>query len=391
MKIITALGLMSGTSMDGIDLALIRSDGQNFIERGQSFFVPYDKAFRQRIESGLTEAKDIKEPGQRPGVLAVLEYDITRQHAGAIEQFIDTVDLDFDDIDVIGFHGQTVLHRPDLHFTVQLGNGQQLCDATGIEVIYDMRANDMRHGGQGAPLVPVYHRALARNLRAGTGFPVDNDTNGDVAFINIGGISNITYVGKGGLIIAFDCGPGNGLIDQWMSLRGNLAFDKGGAIARCGKIVETICNKYLAHPYFDLPFPKSADRNDFEPLSDTSYTLADGARSLVRVSALGIVAAARQLPKMPQTWIICGGGAKNLMILEDLRLLTHKENVTVMTADQAGFNSMAMEAEAFAYLAIRSKIGANLTYPSTTGCQRPVTGGILAKPSPAPKYSRRVM
>ena len=200
MKNITALGLMSGTSMDGIDIALIRSDGQDFVERGPFHFVAYDAQVRARMEQGLEDALNIENRDERPGVLALLEDEITALHKTAIDQFLDKFDISPGEIDLIGFHGQTVLHRPQKSLSVQLGDGQKLADATAIEVIYDMRANDVANGGQGAPLVPVYHRALSGYL------PQKTKKDEATAFFNLGGISNITYVGQDGELIAFDWG-----------------------------------------------------------------------------------------------------------------------------------------------------------------------------------------
>jgi anhydro-N-acetylmuramic acid kinase len=385
MKIFTALGLMSGTSMDGIDIALIRSDGKSFVERGPSLLVPYESEFRQRIERGLKDASRIHHRAERPGDLVSLEYDITRLHTAVILRFLAEQDISAGEIDCIGFHGQTVLHRPGDFLTVQLGSGQQLADDTGIEVIYDLRANDMLQGGQGAPLVPVYHRALAHGL-------LEELTGANaLAFVNIGGISNITYVGSDDQLIAFDSGPGNGLIDQWVERHAGVGYDEGGKIAKGGEIVRSICEHYLEHPYYDLPVPKSLDRKDFEPLMDEDISIVDGARSLARVTALAILKSFDQLPSIPAICVICGGGALNEVIVGDLRILAQEKGAKVITADEAGLSSMAVEAEAFAYLAIRAKLGKALTYPTTTGCRSPVSGGISALPKITPSFSKRAV
>jgi anhydro-N-acetylmuramic acid kinase len=374
MKIFTAVGLMSGTSMDGIDLALVRSDGNSFIERGPSGFVAYNKQTRQRIEDGLSLAKAINDRHMRPGKLADLERELTDLHYQAISEFLTSNEIRAGEIDLIGFHGQTVLHKPGDALTIQLGDGQQLADQTGIEVIYDMRANDMENGGQGAPLVPAYHGALFSNISA----QMKNQK--AIVFANIGGISNITYVENDGQLIAFDSGPGNCLIDQWVHERTGLDFDEGGAIARSGDVVEEICSRYMNHPYFSLSLPKSLDRKDFDPLVDSNISTADGARSLARLTALTLMASIDRLPTLPGLIIVCGGGALNPVIMADLHALSQKIGIRVITADDATFSSAAMEAEAFAYLAIRAKLGEPLTYPMTTGCNHPVTGGVSALP-----------
>lgn len=206
MALMTALGLMSGTSMDGIDIAAIRTDGEGHVERGPFLFVPYDAAFRSRLEQGLDDARQIRERRDRPGILAELERELTEWHAEAVRRFLEEHGEAWRP-DVIGFHGQTVLHRPQEALTVQIGDGEALARAIGIRVVYDMRAEDMRQGGQGAPLVPVYHAALAASLP-------EQYRRLPLCFVNIGGISNITYIPAEGDPVAFDTGPGNALIDQ---------------------------------------------------------------------------------------------------------------------------------------------------------------------------------
>ncbi len=371
-RIFTAIGLMSGTSMDGIDIALITSDGEHHVGHGPNMFVPYEERFRERIITGLNDALVIKERAERPGTLVALEQEITELHINAVRHLMDKNALLPGDIDVIGFHGQTLLHRPREALTVQLGKGQAMADALGIDVVFDLRAEDMMHGGQGAPLVPVYHRALANSLHH------DRKIRKPVAFVNIGGISNVTFVGNDGELIAFDCGPGNGLIDQWVQQQAGKPFDEDGNIARTGKINHEICDKYLAHPYFALPVPKSLDRNDFPPLADKTLSPEDGARSLAHVTARAIMRSSAYFPQKPETWIICGGGTLNNVIMDDLRELAASGSANVVKADDLGLDSMALEAEAFGYLAIRSMLGLDITCPTTTGCKAPVSGGRFA-------------
>ncbi len=275
---------------------------------------------------------------------------------------------------LIGFHGQTVLHRPQSGLTVQLGDGKLLARETGLAVAYDMRANDMAHGGQGAPLVPAYHAALARSL------PQSLAGRLPTVFVNIGGISNITYVPCAGDPVAFDTGPGNALIDQWVSREGGVPFDAGGAIASEGGIVRAVVERYLETPFFARPGPKSLDRNDFTLETAGKMELADGARTLAAVSAQAILKAHEHLPEPPKLWIVCGGGRKNPHIVGDLRDGAAKAGAEVILAEDAGLDGDSMEAEAWAYLAVRSLKGLPLTFPTTTGCSAAVTGGILAKP-----------
>jgi anhydro-N-acetylmuramic acid kinase len=379
MKKFSAIGLMSGTSMDGIDVALIRSDGKGYVERGPGFFVPYEAQIRTEIEKALEIAPQFNRREARPGDIAELERKLTLLHRQAVERFVQAHNINIEEVDLVGFHGQTIFHKPENGLTIQLGDGQLLADGTGKEVIYDMRASDMEHGGQGAPLVPVYHRALARSIvHKAMGWK--EDENPPVAFVNIGGISNITFIGSDDGMIAFDCGPGNNLIDQWMDLKQSLKFDEGGQTALKGKVITDICSEYLAHPYFEKPVPKSLDRGDFKPLIKKNYSTEDGARSLARLTALTIILAINQLPEKPRAIFVCGGGVHNMAIMNDLVALACQIGSRAVVADDVGCDSQYMEAEAFAYLAIRSKIGEELTFPMTTGCAMAVSGGKLASP-----------
>ncbi len=362
----TAIGLMSGTSMDGIDVAMLKTDGEAIVERGPSAGFAYDARFRDRLKQGLVDAKTITQRDQRPGALSQLERDLTLRHAEAVKAFLQQNDLSPAAIDVIGFHGQTVLHRPDEALTVQIGDGPLLAGETGIDVVYDMRANDMVHGGQGAPLIPAYHAALARGA-AGLAAPV--------VFVNIGGISNLTFIGAGETLVAYDSGPGNALIDQWVEAHAGIPFDQGGMIASEGAVLPDLAERYLANPFFTAKQRRSLDRNDFAPPAGSDAGLADGARTLAHVTAAAILKSAAHLPQRPSTYIICGGGRLNPVIMRDLAALAKEEGAAVLPAEDAGFNGDSMEAEAWAYLAVRSLQGLPLTYPGTTGVRLPVTGG----------------
>lgn len=358
--------------MDGIDVAALRTDGEHLVERGPSMFMPYEAAFRRRIEKALDDAKKIVRREDRPGDLLALEQEITRRHAETIERFLRDAVGGWGQPEVIGFHGQTVLHRPKAGVTVQIGDGQLLARLTGCPVVYDMRANDMSHGGQGAPLVPVYHAALARAL--------PNSLSGrfPMAFVNIGGISNVTFVPRHGEPVAFDSGPGNTLIDQWVLREGGVPFDAGGAIASEGGVVQAVVDRYLDNPFFAKSGPKSLDRNDFTLAEAAGLELADGARTLAAVSAEAILKSAEHMPERPKLWVICGGGRKNPHIVQDLR--AGALDAEVALAEDALLDGDAMEAEAWAYLAVRARKGLPLTFPMTTGCREAVTGGVVATP-----------
>lgn len=367
----TAIGLMSGTSMDGIDVALIRTDGENIVERGPSMSIPYDPAFRRRLQGALETAKAIVAREERPGDLKDVERELTLRHAAAVNAFLARHALDPEEIDRIGFHGQTVLHRPRQALTVQIGDGALLAQETGIPVVYDMRANDMAHGGQGAPLAPAYHAALAAGLEAYAGRAT--------MFVNIGGISNLTYIGAGGEIIAYDSGPGNTLIDQWVEEEAGLPFDQGGAIASEGVVVRALIDRYLDQPFFTSAERISLDRNDFRPPAPGDIGLHDGARSLSRLTAEAIERSLRHLPERPALAVICGGGRLNRVIMHDLAEILAP--MVVEPAERFGFSGDGMEAEAWAYLAVRSAKGLPLSFPGTTGVTQLVSGGVLA---PAP-------
>jgi anhydro-N-acetylmuramic acid kinase len=368
---LTAIGLMSGTSMDGIDAAMLRTDGEDRLEFGPTAFLPYSAAVRRRIEDGLETAKAIVRRDERPGDLGALEKELSERHVEAVRALVEQVPESWRAVDVIGFHGQTVLHRPQVGLTVQIGDGSLLAKQTGFDVVHDMRANDMTEGGQGAPLVPAYHAALAWSL------PAEYARLKPVVFVNIGGISNITYVGEGDPI-AFDSGPGNALIDQWVAREGGVPFDADGAIAREGGIVRAIVERYLDSPFFAKAGPKSLDRGEFTLNEVAGLELADGARTLAAVSAQAILRAVEHLPVAPKLWIVGGGGRKNPHILHDLRDGAARAGAEVVLAEDAGLRGDFIEAEAWAYLAVRSLKGLPLTFPTTTGCRRAVSGGVLA-------------
>ena len=369
MTIKTAIGLMSGTSMDGIDVAMIRTDGQNLVTINKTLAMDYSPQDRNCLEQAMEDAKTIGSRKDRPGCLQEVEQLVTKRHGEAVIQFLKHAGLLPQDVDVIGFHGQTVLHRPDNGLTVQLGLGEELAKLTGIDVVYDMRAADMVAGGQGAPLVPVFHQALAKEL----------DVKLPLVFVNIGGISNITYLDEKGGMIAFDTGPGNALIDQWVATHGGIPFDQGGAIASEGRVIMPIVEEYLSAPFFDQDVPKSLDRNDFSPLMGENAELSDGARTLAYVTAAAIFKSTEHLPQTPKTWIVCGGGRLNDTIVTDMRIWADADEAKLLLCEDVGLSGDMLEAQAFAYLAVRSLAGLPLTFPTTTACTKPVSGGVLAK------------
>jgi anhydro-N-acetylmuramic acid kinase len=353
---------MSGTSLDGIDLALVETDGEAHVRRGASHTLHYTPEQQTELRRALALAKPLSRRENLPGPLQQIETDLTNWHIAAVQDFLQKNKLGAQDIDVTGFHGQTVLHRPDIGLTIQLGDGAALAKATGIATVYDMRAADIAAGGQGAPLVPAYHRALAKAKTT--------------AFVNIGGVANVTFIGSSGALLAFDTGPGNALLNDWMMRQKGIALDKGGATALRGKVSGPHLAAALVNPYFAQKPPKSLDRNNFAGLNLAGLSLEDGAATLAAFTAKAIARAARWFPETPAQWVICGGGRHNAAIMQNLQA----ELVNVVPAEALGLNGDFIEAEAWAYLAVRSLKGLALTYPGTTGVRQPMRGGVLANP-----------
>lgn len=366
-KIRRAIGLMSGTSMDGIDVALVETDGQALLKHGPSFTFAYSEAFRQRLREAVAAARDLETRDGRPGAMGIAEQYLTDLHAEAVAHFLEDVQLTPAAIDVIGFHGHTVVHAPSRGLTVQIGDGARLAKLTGIPVVHDMRAADVAAGGQGAPLVPVYHQALAINLGKRP-----------AAFVNIGGVANITYVGRNGELIAFDTGPGNALSDDWMRLHAGADCDTDGETALNGHVQDAILHDVLAAHYFIEPPPKSLDRDSFRLAPFEALSLTDGAATIAAFTAEAIARAREHLPEEPAIWIVGGGGRRNRAIMT--RLASRVENA-VVPVEALGLNGDALEAEAWAYLAVRSLEGLPLTFPATTGVAMPLSGGVLSRPS----------
>lgn len=367
MTSLRAIGLMSGTSMDGVDVALIETDGETVAAFGPSGYRPYSDGERAALRQGLADALQICHRNERPGSLAEAERLVTEAHAQAVEEFLRERQIARDSIETIGFHGQTVLHRPEQRLTVQIGDGASLARALHLPVVFDLRAADVAAGGQGAPLVPVYHRALVRSL----------DVDAPVSVVNIGGVSNISYV-DGEMLIACDTGPGNALLDDFMLRTTGEPVDRDGALAARGRVDEGWIREGLQLPFFALSPPKSLDRNDFAALKLPDMSPADGAATLTAFTAAAIAAIVRHLPKLPKTWIVAGGGANNPTLM---RMLAQRlAGASVRTAASCGWQGDAIEAQAFAFLAVRSLKGLPLTFPQTTGVPLPLAGGVLAKP-----------
>lgn len=361
-----ALGLMSGTSMDGISVALVDTDGEAVAARGPAMTFPYNTAQRAAIRRAMEEARGLTARAERPGSLAATEEMLTELHAAAVADFLQRQGIPRSDIDVVGFHGQTVLHRPKERLTVQLGDGALLAKLTGLTVVHDLRARDVEAGGQGAPLVPAYHRALVAGL-----------AQRPVAVVNIGGVANVTYVGSNGALIAFDTGPGNALLDDWMRMRAGAACDEDGRTAARGTVDEDVLRFCLSHSFFAAAPPKSLDRNAFIWDVVEWMSLENGAATLTAFTVAAIARAREHFPEEPQLWIVCGGGRRNRTLMSGL---AGRVQNAVVPAEAVGLDGDAVEAEAWGYLAVRALKGLPITFPGTTGVPEPLTGGVVSRP-----------
>jgi len=359
-----AIGLMSGTSLDGIDAALIDTDGEAEVRAVAFRGEPYSDAARAQLAAATALALTFDRPRASPDLVAAGEL-IDRAHAFAVHKLLREAGVAAADVAVIGYHGQTVAHRPDRGWTWQVGDGAVLARATGIPVVSDLRSADVAAGGQGAPLLPVYHAALVADLAK------------PVAVLNLGGVGNITYVGADGALIAFDTGPANGLIDSWVEAETGARYDAEGALAAAGRVDEAVLTAMLDHPFFELAPPKSLDRNDFTIQPARGLAAADGAATLTAFTSASVAEAIDRLPSRPRRLIVAGGGRHNP---ELLRMIGERTGLVPEPSDMLGWNGDAMEAEGFAYMAVRTLKGLPISFPGTTGVAVPLPGGVLTRP-----------
>lgn len=346
----TALGLMSGTSMDGVDAAIVVTDGERVAEFGPSLTAPYEESFRERLREALGGKGN-----------TALGRDLALAHAEAVAALRAQWD---GRIDVVGFHGHTLFHRPEDGITVQAGDGALLAAETGCDVVCDFRSADVAAGGQGAPLAPLYHAALAADLER------------PLAVLNIGGVANVTFLGDGGEVIAFDTGPGNALLDDWLLRHRGKAFDEGGKLALAGRADAFTLLDLFANRYFARRPPKSLDRDDFASVLDTVERLspADGAATLTGFTAGSVARSLEWLPHEPARWLVCGGGRHNPALMS---ALGQALDVPVDPVEAVGWQGDALEAQAFGFLAVRSLDGRPLSLPTTTGVAAAVSGGVV--------------
>ena len=352
-----ALGLMSGTSLDGIDIALITTDGEYISNLGPAMTVPYNEKTRRSLLAVLGKSKQLQK----------VETLITETHIDAINSFFDTTKLQIADIDVIGLHGQTIVHEPAINKTIQLGDAQKISSAFNIDVVADFRINDIQNGGEGAPLAPVFHRALAKELPH------------PVAILNIGGVANLTWIKKDSMV-AFDTGPGNALIDDWVFSKTGEKMDRDGILAKSGSVSKTALLQLAANPFFSIAGPKSLDRNHFKTIANdvlSNLNLEDGAATLTAFTAHAVSLASKRLPAIPKTWLVSGGGRKNNTLMEFLRKTL---SAPVRPVETVGWSGDALEAQLMGFLAVRSLYNLPLSFPETTGVEKPATGGRLFSP-----------
>ncbi len=358
-SLLSALGFMSGTSMDGIDVALLRTDGRSRIEPLASASYPYPDAVRARLRRRI--ARPLADPGESARLAALLA-DL---HAEAARKLLAGLPAPLRRADLAGFHGHTILHRPQQGRTLQIGDAARLARHLGCPVVHDFRSADVAAGGEGAPLAPVFHACLAGALER------------PLAIVNLGGIANLTWIGGEGELLAFDCGPANALLDEWAALHTGQPFDRDGRLAARGTVRESVLRRLLDHPFFRRPPPKSLDRLDFSLDPVRALDAADGAATLAAFTAAALERAVAWLKAPPRRWLLTGGGRRNPALVAHIR---RRLPGRVEPIEAIGADGDTLEAQCFAYLAVRSWKGLPYSFPETTGVPRPVSGGRIAPP-----------
>jgi len=377
-KLYTAIGLMSGTSMDGVDVSLIRSDGSyEFINVLDEYF-EYNESLHQQLIEFRNLILSINDLKLYSAKLNELEKEITIFHS----KIVNEMSLKYqDEIDFIGFHGQTIFHNSEKKISKQLGDGKLMSQLVKKKVIYDFRQEDMLNRGQGAPLTPIFHNLLSKNIneKYQIEFPI--------CFLNIGGISNITKIiekeeNLEENLEAFDSGPGNCMIDDWVRKNSNNNFDENGSIAKSGKIDQLILNQAIDNFKVDS-FDKSLDVKDFDISFARGLSLEDGCATITNFTAYLIakgIEHANGNNVKPIKYLTCGGGRKNDFLIQSIKdYLLQKKNISLNSIDDYNLNGDYIESQAFGYLAIRSFLNLPISYPKTTGCELPTVGGKLVK------------
>jgi anhydro-N-acetylmuramic acid kinase len=360
---IWALGAMSGTSLDGVDAALVRTDGETIFEFGETGYRAYTEAERSVLRSAF--GKTSGDAVERAAEL------VETAHAKLLSQFSEAA--------LIGFHGQTLHHAPADGVTVQAGDGEILAEVLGLPVVWDFRRADVEMGGQGAPLAPFFHHACARHIGA----------DAPLGVLNLGGVGNLSWVdprvddpAADGALLAFDTGPANAPLDDLMNARLGKSHDADGALARKGRVNDPVIERLLASPYFFKRPPKSLDRNDFAWLGEAVETLpeADAAATLCAAVAVSCLKAMEHCPSPPSRLLVGGGGRKNPVIME---MIQASMDCPVAPVEDVGLDGDMLEAQAFGYLAVRILEGLPTSAPGTTGIATPIGGGHVSRPKTA--------
>lgn len=365
-----AIGLMTGTVLDGfIDIAMIRTDGETIEDFGPWELAPYPSEIRPLLRKAFEAAKQWRFTGPDPDIFREAEVALTRAQSEAVNRFLDKHGFSASDIAAVGFHGQTVLHAAPQNghrgHTRQLGDGAMMAEIIGTDVVYDFRTADMEAGGQGAPLSAIYHKAMLEKIGAGP----------DTAILNLGGVANISWY-DGDRLMAFDTGPANAPVNDWVNAHSGADMDVDGAIAARGTVDEVRLAEMLRHPYLSAAFPKSLDRFDFSASMADGLGLEDGAATLTAFTAAAVGRALDLLPQRPGRVVVCGGGRKNPTMMREL---ARRTGARIIPAEDVGLRGDAVEAECFAFLAIRAMRAMPYSYPLTTGVSEPQTGGRIAR------------
>ena len=365
-QIYTAIGLMSGSSHDGVDAALIKTDGHQHIETIMSVSIPYARELRNRL--GEVAGLDELMGEEASAKLTAVEDTLTRTLNSAIYELLAKSGMNQAKVDFIGYGGHIIQHDPAKGICRQIGNAQMIADEFAIPVITEFRKEDVAAGGQGAPLTPIYHHARAAGLEKPLGI------------VDMGGVAHLTYLGEHGEIIAFDSGPANALIDDWMYQKTGKDFDENGETAKKGRVDVDLLKKWLGHDYFKRDHKKSLGRNDFKFVMDDlqNHSLEDGAATLTAFTVDSVLKSLDIFPQPPTRWLIAGGGRRNEFMMYAMMC---KFDVSVEPFEAAGINGDAVEAESFAYLAVRRFLGEPISFPTTTGVPSPMTGGTMYEPT----------
>ncbi|TPD63254.1 anhydro-N-acetylmuramic acid kinase [Emcibacter nanhaiensis] len=367
-----SVGLMSGTSLDGVDAALLLTDGVTTEPFGHPVHIPYSREIQNLLHEGLATARLHGKPVTSDPKIRHVEEILTEHHIIAVKDLLSDNGLKSKEIEVIGFHGQTLLHRPAEGWTWQIGDGQAMADTLQIPVVSDFRSNDVAAGGQGAPLVPIYHLAHIAG-RPG---------NATLAIVNIGGVANITWIAASRApedLISCDSGPGNALLNDWIARNTGEDCDQDGGYARQGTVDEALLAQWMADDYFRQAPPKSLDRNSFTVPGLDKLSLEDGAATLTAFTAQAIADTLKLFPKHPESCFICGGGRHNPVMMEEVE--RRISPALISPVESIGWHGDFIEAEAFAFLAVRRLKNLPISFPGTTGVNRPMPGGVIHLPT----------